>query len=219
MGSGGLSANQLRGDQHEVLLLLMPVYYVKDCVVKQEDIDLVKIGWNKIVKDQAEPYLKLKASSENAPTSCISWFYTCFYERLFDIHPLCKPLFTTGLVSQGTFLVKMISITLKQLGDPDNFQKIMEGLALRHCQKGVKAVEYGIVGDVLFHTMARVEGPNEYTAEVHMSWRKIYSAMLRIILPLCIQYEKGGANQITRDVTEKYLAPTASETTETLEVH
>jgi uncharacterized membrane protein YgcG len=82
----------------------------------------------------------------------------------------------------------MISLTLNQLHDPMNFQIIMRGLALSHCQKGVRSVEYGIVGSVLFHSLKKVLA-EEYTEAVHQAWVKIYSAMLSIIVPMVVDHE------------------------------
>lgn len=191
MGSGGLSARQIAGTQHEILMLMMPVYYIRDCVVTPEDIEAVKVGWNLIIKDNTEPYKELKKNKNCEYSSCISWFYSLFYDRLFNVHPACKPLFTSGIVGQGKFLVKMISMTLSQLGDPTHFKQMMEKLAMRHCERGVRAVEFGIVGEVLFFCLMTVTG-NEFSREVEHSWKKIYSVMLTHIIPLVIEYERTG---------------------------
>jgi hemoglobin-like flavoprotein len=84
--------------------------------------------------------------------------------------------------------VKVISLTLNQLHDPMNFQIIMRGLALSHCQKGVRSVEYGIVGSVLLHSLKKVLA-EEYTEAVHQAWVKIYSAMLSNIVPMVVDHE------------------------------
>jgi hemoglobin-like flavoprotein len=192
MGGGGLSAKQIAGTQSEILMLMMPVYYISDAVVTQADLDSVKVGWNMIIKDCTPPYLNMKQDPNFEYNSCISWFYTIFYDRLFDVHPVCRPLFTSGIVGQGKFLVKMVSMTLSQLRDPRRFQQMMEELAVRHCQRGVRGCEYSIVGEVLFYCLLHVEGPTIFTIEVEMSWKKIFSVMLRIIIPLVINYERTG---------------------------
>jgi hemoglobin-like flavoprotein len=168
------------------------VYFIQDAVVTEEDILLARSNWNMIVGDTSPAYKHAKDTIPNfEPASCVSWFYTIFYERLFNVHPMCQPLFTTGLVGQGKFLVKMMSITLSQLGDQSKFCTTMEGLAKSHCERGVRGVEFGIVGDVLFYSLMKTLG-DEFTIEAEYSWKKIYSVMLRIIVPLCISYERTG---------------------------
>jgi hemoglobin-like flavoprotein len=123
--------------------------------------------------------------------SCISWFYSNFYERLFDVHPMCRPLFTSGIISQGKFLVKMVSLILNSLKNKDKFIHAMEDLAMRHCERGVRGVEYGIVGDVLFSTIHKTVG-TPFTREVENAWKLIYSSMIQVIVPLCVEYERTG---------------------------
>lgn len=190
MGGGGLSARELTGTEEEILLLMMPVYYIHNAEITPEDIQLAKAGWNLVITNQAPLFVAKKGTPGFEYKSCISWFYTTYYDRLLDIHPSCRPLFTSGLVSQGKFLVKFVSTILSQLGDKETFKTSMQELAIRHCQRGVKGVEYGIVGDVLFYALQTILGPEVYNAELEMVWRKIYSSMLTTIIPLVIQYER-----------------------------
>ena len=173
-------------------VLMMPVYYIHDVDVMAEDLRLAKSIWDYIIDDKSPAFIKMKEDPTFEQNSCISWFYTIFYERLFNVHPMCRPLFTSGIVSQGKFLVKMMSLTLNCISNRPKFAKSMEDLALRHCERGVRGVEYGIVGDVLFYSLRRVVGDEVYTKEVEQAWVKIYSAMLGIIVPLVVEYERTG---------------------------
>jgi hemoglobin-like flavoprotein len=159
--------------------------------------------WNAILDDATPPYIMTKDKPGFQYPSCRVWFYNLFYERLFDIHPLCKPLFTNGVDSIGTFLVKMISMSLNQCEDKAKFQKAMIDLAERHCERGVKAVEYGIIGDVLFYTLEITAGAL-YSPPVEACWKKVYSSMLAIIVPLAVSYERKGLLKRTalRDTSE-----------------
>jgi hemoglobin-like flavoprotein len=216
MGSGLTHTHHCLTHRQEIIDIMMPVYYLSSSHVTHDDILIAKTSWSLITDDKSQEFIKQKSSSSSRQGqgqgsgqgqgqgpgqgpgqgegeefhyhSCIGWFYILYYERLFDIHPLCKPLFTTGIISQGKFLVKMISLTLNQLHDPMNFQIIMRGLALSHCHKGVRSVEYGIVGSVLFYTLKKVLN-EEYSEVVHRAWVKIYSAMLSVIVPMVVDYE------------------------------
>jgi hemoglobin-like flavoprotein len=161
--------------------------------ITPQDLTNAKASWNLIIEDESPLYkeLVLDLTFRETHHSCITWFYSEFYRRLFDVHPACRPLFSTGLVSQGKFLVKMVSLSLACITHREKFTKAMEDLAMRHCERGVRGVEYGIVGDVLFYSLQKVTG-SAFTLQVEDSWKRIYSAMLAIIVPLCIEYERCG---------------------------
>jgi hemoglobin-like flavoprotein len=171
---------------------MMPVYFVANVEVTNRDITCCQNVWNLILDDQSPGYIEHKTSNEQAHPTCIVWFYHVFYERLFNIHPLCRPLFTKGVESVGAFLVQMVSMSLSQLRDSSKFQKTMTALAARHCERGVKASEYGVIGEVLFYSLRRCLGEGTYTPVVETAWKKIYSSMLRIIVPLVVTYERTG---------------------------
>mmetsp|Transcript_20893 Transcript_20893/g.21562 ORF Transcript_20893/g.21562 Transcript_20893/m.21562 type:complete len:211 (-) Transcript_20893:45-677(-) len=191
MGSGGLSAKQIKGTEKQIILLMMPVYYTHDAVVGDHELQLAKISWSYIIEDKSPAFHEVKKDPNFHQASCISWFYSIFYERLFDVHPMCRPLFTSGIISQGKFLVKMVSLILNCLKNKEKFVKTMEDLAMRHCERGIRGVEYGVVGDVLFYTLQETSG-GLYTPAVEACWKKVFSSMLAIIVPLCIQYERNG---------------------------
>jgi hypothetical protein len=86
----------------------------------------------------------------------------------------------------------MISTCLKQLNKPEEFRQTMTDLARRHCEKGIHANEYGVVGDVLFYTLQHCLDEDVYDRETELAWIRIYSAMLRAILPTALQYEETG---------------------------
>lgn len=154
-------------------------------------MDLAKKSWNLVIEDRSPAFAEQKTNPEFEHNTCISWFYSIFYERLFNVHPMCRPLFTSGIVSQGKFLVKMVSLILTCLKNKTKFTVTMQELAMRHCERGIRGVEYGIVGDVLFFSLRKSIG-SAYTSEVETAWKKIFSSMLAIIVPLCIQYERTG---------------------------
>lgn len=47
----------------------------------------------------------------------------------------------------------------------------------------------GIVGEVLFWALRLVVGTEAYTDELHSAWVKVYSRMLRVIVPVAISWE------------------------------
>jgi hypothetical protein len=51
-----------------------------------------------------------------------------------------------------------------------------------------QCAEYGIVGEVMFWTLAKVIGQG-YTSKVHEAWVKIFSSLLRVIMPIAVHHE------------------------------
>lgn len=188
MGSGSSYSISPEQSYEDIFSAVAPLYYTTDPVTV-EDLVSCQMTWNHIINNTAPKYAEVKSDKDFTHVSCISWFYTVFYNRLFDIHPVCKHLFTRGIQSQGKFLVKMITMALSQATDAVKFKALMEDLAHKHCQWGVRAIEYGIVGDVLFYSLHAVLG-DAYTNAVEQSWCRVYSTMLSLILPVVIRYER-----------------------------
>jgi hemoglobin-like flavoprotein len=182
----------MKGVEEEIVLLMMPVYFIPNVEVTSRDVTSCQNSWNLIIDDESAAYKAYKSSTDQAHPTCIIWFSHVFYERLFNIHPLCRPLFTKGVESVGAFLVQMVSMSLSQLRDPTKFQQTMTALAARHCERGVKASEYGTIGEVLFYSLRKCLGEEAYNPTVETAWKKIYSSMLRIIVPLVVTYERTG---------------------------
>ena len=117
MGGGASNARYMNGNQDEIVAIMMPVYYIHDAVVTEDDLREATVTWNMITEDSEEFKRRKATDPEFTHFSCVSWFFNNFYSRLFDVHPLCRSLFTSGLQSQGKFLIKMVSLTLSQLGN------------------------------------------------------------------------------------------------------
>ena len=207
---GGISSAELYKDakkmkksEEEIVRLLMPVYYT--CLIPNaDDIRVAGDAWNLILTDSSHTFIEQKRTDELkdleeveidgsgakvilAP-SCIMWFYDIFYKRLFDVHPSCKHMFAGGIKQQGKFLVRMLSLALSELADPSKFDATLVMLAKQHCDRGIKAVEYGVVGEVLFFTLRFVLG-SAFTERVHAAWVKIFCRMLKTMVPVAIAYE------------------------------
>ena len=119
---------------------MMPVFYV-DETLNAADVDLAKASWKSITDDTAPGFVALKGTPGFDFPSCIMFFFDNFYSRLFDVHPMCRPMFKAGLKSQGKFLVKMISMALSMIDDNQKFTQTMVKLTETHNVRGVKAIE------------------------------------------------------------------------------
>lgn len=64
MGNGHSSAvSAKQKSDAEVIAVLMPIYYVKDEVTKQ-DVDDAQKSWNLVLEDKTQPFLEMKSKNE-----------------------------------------------------------------------------------------------------------------------------------------------------------
>eukprot|EP00981_Chlorochromonas_danica_P007781 scaffold1882_cov163-Ochromonas_danica.AAC.12 len=191
------ASHELQKSEKDIVKLMMPVYYNPDPITREERGLAFKI-WNLVLDNQAPEYLRLKGLPDFHYNSSVTFFYDSFYTRLFDIHPMSRQLFKGGMRSQGKFLVKMISLALSELDDPAKFDRNLVKLAEIHYERGVKAVEYGVVGEILFWCLRHVLGLETYQQSVHWIWVKVYSRMLTTIVPVAIALELKGGSEHSR---------------------
>lgn len=196
----------INSSERDIVALMMPIYYV-ECVVTNADIEIARNNWQMIVNNTASPFLdQLKihdvpegTNEHHRYQSALTMFFDMFYIRLFDIHPMCKNLFTS-LQIQGRFLVKMIALCLSMNDDPLNFARALYKLTEVHNVRGIKSGELGIMGEVLFWTLRKCLGDVEFDDSANLVWIKILSCMLKHMVPVAVAYElkTKGVNQIAR---------------------
>jgi hypothetical protein len=75
-----------------ITVLMMPVYYINDVTVTSDDIQKAKDSWGLIITDSSPAFLMRKKESDYDNQSCISWFYSVFYARLFNVHPMVSEM-------------------------------------------------------------------------------------------------------------------------------
>ena len=121
-------------------------------------------------------------------------FYEAFYDRLFNVSPVSRTLFKNDMSVQGKMLVKVISAALGVATDVEKFRLAMTNLAERHFTYGVRAIDYGIVGDVLFFALEDIIG-QEFSAKHKRDWRRVYSKMLTVIVPTAVTLEMAAATK------------------------
>jgi len=176
--------------------LMMPVYFSADnCSPSAEDLQMVATSWGFITEKGTAEYIE-KYGDDTPP---LVTFYENFYKRLFDISPLSKNLFKNDMSAQGKMLVKVISMALASAGDTAVFVDTLQKLARRHFKYNVKAVEYGLVGEVLLWSLNLVIGENEYTTDMNDSWVRVYNLMLSIIVPVAVECEMTATEKVNRD--------------------
>ena len=191
--------------EEELTMLMMPPYYIKNVLVTDEDIGLARASWKLVIDGTSENFLHLKDKPGFDAPSCLTWFYDIFYKRLFDVNPSVKKYFKSNIQSQGRVLMGVISTTLSQLKDPEAFNTLLVNLAHVHSKRAIRGMQYGIMGDVLFWTLKYCLG-TQYNSIMHFAWVKIFSYMLRIIVPVAVADEIAEIRS-QRSFTGKRVSP------------
>jgi hemoglobin-like flavoprotein len=97
-----------------------------------------------------------------------------FYNRLFEIAPEVKPMFSrTTVAEQSKKLLAMLSYVIAKLDKLEDIIDEVAKLAQRHRQYGVKEDHYMIVGAALLWTLEKGLGDN-WNEELKEAWTTCY---------------------------------------------
>jgi hemoglobin-like flavoprotein len=99
-----------------------------------------------------------------------------FYDRLFDIAPAVKPMFTGDMAVQRGKLMAMLSAVVGGLGNLESILPAASALAIRHVSYGAKAEHYPVVGAALLWTLEKGLGA-AWTPEVADAWTAAYTTL------------------------------------------
>jgi len=100
-----------------------------------------------------------------------------FYERLFDVAPAVRPLFTgTDLKRQKGMLLAALVLLRKSLRNLEAIAPTLRDLGARHVRYGALPEHYPVVGQVLIASMAEVAG-DAWTVEYELAWTEAYAVV------------------------------------------
>jgi hemoglobin-like flavoprotein len=102
-----------------------------------------------------------------------------FYDRLFEIDPTTRPLFSgKDMSQQGTKLMAAIAMVVGSLRRLETIERDIQKLAQRHVAYGVRASHYESVGAALLWTLERGLG-SAFTPELKAAWTAAYAILSR----------------------------------------
>jgi hypothetical protein len=85
-------------NENIIVSIMMPVYYTTD-PLSSEEIGKAAASWQTIVDDTAPEFVRLKGSADFEYSTAMTFFFDTFYNRFFDIHPVCCIQKSSYLVS------------------------------------------------------------------------------------------------------------------------
>ncbi|SKB04253.1 Hemoglobin-like flavoprotein [Prosthecobacter debontii] len=103
-----------------------------------------------------------------------------FYNRLFEMDPSLRPLFTSDIKEQGKKLMQMITIAVRGLDHLDEIVPAVQALGRRHVAYGVTDAHYDTVAGALLWTLEKGLG-DAYTPEVAEAWTATYTLLADVM--------------------------------------
>jgi len=126
--------------------------------------------------------VKMCKETWKKPETNADQFADIFYTQLFVIDPSAKPLFkSANMKKQGRKLVKMISLALANIADPEKVESVVRALAVRHVSYGVKEAHFPSVGQALIYALEK-ENAKEWTPEAKQSWIWLYGSISKTMV-------------------------------------
>ena len=104
-----------------------------------------------------------------------------FYQRLFELNPMLRPLFKTDIELQAAKLMDMLATALSLLEKPDDLNETLEDLGARHVAYGVETEHYETVGDALLAMLSAVLG-TDFTPDTRRAWTDLYQFIAATML-------------------------------------
>ena len=99
-----------------------------------------------------------------------------FYNRLFELDPSLRALFTSDMTEQGRKLMGMITVAVNGLDRLDEIIPAVRALGKRHSGYGVTDDHYGTVATALLWTLERGLG-DAFTDDTRNAWIKTYTLL------------------------------------------
>ncbi len=97
-----------------------------------------------------------------------------FYQRLFNLAPGLRPMFTRDIEAQGVKLMAMLKSIIDSLEAPQDIVPALEEMGRRHTGYGVEDSHYDLVGQALLETFSDVLGSG-FSSDARESWAAAYN--------------------------------------------
>lgn len=104
-----------------------------------------------------------------------------FYQKLFELDPLLRPLFKNDIEEQARKLMEMLAEALSLLEKPEELVATLEKLGAVHVGYGVRPPHYNTVGAALLGMLERVLD-KDFTQETRKAWADFYQIIAETML-------------------------------------
>ncbi|MDA0240129.1 MAG: methyl-accepting chemotaxis protein [Proteobacteria bacterium] len=112
-----------------------------------------------------------------------------FYNRLFELDPDLRPLFTGDMEEQGKKLMSAIATVVNSLTRLDDIIPVIRDLGIRHVDFGVQDRHYGTVAEALLWTLKTGLG-DAFTDDVETAWTAAYTVLATVMVDAATEYRE-----------------------------
>jgi hemoglobin-like flavoprotein len=103
-----------------------------------------------------------------------------FYDRLFQLDPSLRPMFSPDMNEQRRALMEMLHIVVNGLFCFEELLPDIEALGRRHVSYHVVESQYDLVRKALLRMLAEELG-DEFTSEVEAAWAATYDRLADVM--------------------------------------
>lgn len=96
-----------------------------------------------------------------------------FYDRLFEVAPEVRPMFSNDMGRQKEALMATLATAVQSLHNPDAIIPVLKKLGADHVGYGVKDEHYDTVGATLLFTLEKGLG-DDWNPELQEAWTETY---------------------------------------------
>lgn len=176
----------------------------QDVTIKDQN-EIIDSDSNLILKQSWEIIL------QNSKQQTLKSFSSLLYKKLFEIAPHLRTLFQNSLESQNEKLIKMISLLIQQIDDPNSFRITVENLGQRHRLYKVKTSNFSVFKDAWLFALEN--SLDDWTNEIRDSWISFYNIIEEIMKTQMKETEEI-INDDQKIVEARIYSAIISETTE-----
>ncbi|BCE00089.1 globin family protein [Marinicellulosiphila megalodicopiae] len=103
-----------------------------------------------------------------------------FYDKLFEYDADLQRLFKQNMGDQGKKLMQTLAVAIGALKDLDKLVPVLQNLAVKHLDYGVKVEDYTPVGNALLFTLEKGLG-NSFTQELKQAWIVLLKVVFNVM--------------------------------------
>jgi len=139
----------------------IPTVFFRRLVMTPEQIKLVQDSFE-VVKLNAQQAAQL------------------FYNRLFDLNPNLRSLFSGNMVEQGRKLMSVLATAIASLNNLEKIVPVVQELGKRHHHYGVTHQDYDTVGQALIWTLEQGLA-EKFDAVTKAAWLEVYGLLSTVM--------------------------------------
>lgn len=117
-----------------------------------------------------------------------------FYDRLFQLDPDLRPLFQSDLEQQQKKFIQTLEIAVHGLYNLRVMVPVLQRLAIRHIDYGVRSEHYDTVGEALIWTLEQGLA-DRFTGKERTSWVALYDFIASVMTEAAASEQSAGSRE------------------------